>query len=322
MQKHQPKPSPASALADQIKAFIDCIKGLVTTGFLVAVLFFVYINWDDLKGLVHNLKSVKFAGAEAEFGDRTYADYEKSVLPGADERGTLTVEEHNSIIARAIWLLPVLRQSNLLWVDPYPEYSNRERQLLQDMRINVRLLRDINDALDDLKNPQYKFDLVVSTLTFVANLPPPPPPPEGRERLKGPLTACPVHWFEVPENWERNEKKRLGKDSLSEQEMDALLKLWNEKTNEGMHSGFLLAEHMQSDLLPDKRPAIIFYTNFGQPAATPCSPTITSNAFVLYDSILNQLERKRWSIMEGFKPPWAPNPPESTPISTASPSQN
>jgi hypothetical protein len=312
MQRHQPESKPASALADQVKAFIDCMKGLVTTGFLVAVLLFIYINWDDLKGLVHNLKSVKFAGAEAEFGDRTYRDYENAILSGVDDRGTLTTEEYNSIKARAIWLLPVLRQSNLLWVDQYPEFSNRERQLLQSMRINIRLLRNIDDALDDLNNLQYKFDLVVSTLT----------PAVIDESLKKPLSACPVHWFAAPKKEIEKEESRLGKKSLDESEKNALRDALNKKTNEGIYPGFILAEQMQLEPLKDKSPPIIFYTAFDPPAATPCSPTITSQAFVLYDTILNQLERKRWSIMESFKPPWAPNPPESKPSSTASPSQN
>jgi hypothetical protein len=297
MQKHQPASKPASAMAfDKFKAFIDCMKGLVTIGFLIVLFVFVCINWDDLKGLVHNLKSVKFAGAEAQFGDRTYRDYENAVLPGADKRGDMTLEESKSIIARATWLLPILSQSNLLWVDQSPEYSNRERQLLEAVRINIHLLRDIGDALTVLKDPRYKFDLVVSTVTpFADNQP-----------LKTPLSACPVYWFAVPQREIEKEEARLGKESLDGSEMNALRDAWNKRTNEGMFAGFLLAEQMQSKLPEDKRPPIIFYTSFDQPIAAICSPTITSKAFALYDSILNQLERRRWTIMEGFNPPWAP----------------
>ena len=110
---------------------------------------------------------------------------------------------------------------------------------------------------------------------------------------------------ELAHKAEKNDLKKGQNDALSDQELHTLLDSWNKQTNEGIHTGFLLAEHMYAEIGEDKRPPIIFYTNYDQMVTTICSETITADAFTLYDSVLNHLARDRWKSMHRYLPPWA-----------------
>jgi hypothetical protein len=212
----------------------------------------------------------------------------------------LTKPDYEAVKARGTWLAPVLAGAKLLWLDPAPEVSNAERQLLETFRISISLSRSLEGVLADLKSGAFKFDLIVSTLSLVS--------PDVLKRLQTPLKLCPVHWFQVPDSVIKRKKADLQKsatESLSASEMADLLVSWNNQTNEGIHTGFLLAEHMNAEIPEAKRPAVIFYTNYDQQVMTPCSQTVTADAYTLYDSVLNHLARDRWQLMQRFNPPWA-----------------
>jgi len=274
---------------DLIKAVVDGIRTIVTTLFFVAALIFLWGNWTDLTDLLHNLKRVEFAGAKAEFGDRSFAGYSTQVPQFGHGLGTLTSEEFRMLEVRGLWLGPVLKSANLLWVDPRPDLSNGERQFLESFLINVRLSTGIDSAFADIASGKYKFDLVVSTLSSV-----PAAGDDDTDRLKGPLIRCPVHWFDAPPRFA---------DSATAPERADPLAAWNKKSNDGLQSGFILAEHIKADIV-GKTPDIIFYTKYTQQVASACSDTVASTTFALFDSVFNHLSRIRWQVMQQYEPIW------------------
>ena len=282
--------------SDRVRLLVENIRTAAVTLLIFAAVVFLVVNWGGLADMVHNLKSFEIAGARVEFGDRSFSSYDSQISSHSTYKtGLLTREQFGALEVRGRWAAQALRAANLLWVDPAPEYTNTERQFLESFQIKIWLSRDIKDAFQKIKTGDEKFDLVVSTLSFfkdenIQDIP---------SDLKGPLTNCPVHWFELPPSVVGGEEKKLNR-KLNKSEENALLQRWNALTNEGRHTGFLLAEHIHSDtkLIRARKPPIIFYTVYSQPVITICSETIAPNAFVLYDSIFNHLARNRWQMMK------------------------
>lgn len=288
--------------SNRVRLLAENIRTAAVTLLIFAAVVFLVVNWGGLADMVHNLKSFEIAGAKVEFGDRNFSSYDSQVSSNSTYKtGLLTREQFEALEVRGRWAAQALRAANLLWVDPAPEFTNNERQFLESFQIKIWLSRDIKDAFQRIKTGDDKFDLVVSTLSFfkddnIQDIP---------SDLKGPLANCPVHWFELPPSVVGGEERKLNK-RLNKSEENALLQRWNALTNEGRHTGFLLAEHIHSDpeLIRARKPPIIFYTVYSQPVMTICSETIASTAFVLYDSIFNHLVRNRWQMMEQSGQSW------------------
>jgi CheY-like chemotaxis protein len=286
-----PKKDNGTSPGDQIKLVLDSIRALVTIGFGVVGIAFLWWNWTELTSLISNLNRVEFAGVKAEFGNKTFIDY-KSQLRGQGEvdKGFLEQDQFYSVQYRGLWLQPVLASSRLLWVDDTPEFNNVEMQLLSTFRINISVARSNDQAIDELK--KRPFDLVISDISR-------PDEPPG----KTPLSECPVRWFEVPESIERREQAKLNKPLSADQKRD-LLETWNRQSNAEPYAGFALMERMHKELPADKIAPVILYSNFTQSIGAKCSRTITADAYVLYQSVFEHLERARWRVFGKYTPPW------------------
>ena len=285
------RPSHAS-MPDQVKTILDSIRALVTTGFAIVGIAFLYANWSELTSLISHLNRFEFAGVKAEFGNKAFGDYQGQVPTNFTDKGRLTKEEYQGILYRGLYMQPVLAASTLLWVDDTPEDNNVEMQLLTALRINIRIARTTKQAMDELLNPKRKFDLVISDIDRRGE----PEPEFG-------LSECSVRWFIAPKKEQEFRQKKLKKKVLSAEENRELLELVNKSANEYPEPGFYLAERMYKEMLAPI-PPIIYYTAFNEPLANKCAITVTPKAYALMHSIFDQLERARWQLLARLVPPW------------------
>jgi hypothetical protein len=301
--KAPPKKDDASA--ERIKLVLDSIRGLVTTAFGIVGIAFLWWNWSELTGLISNLNKVEFAGVKAEFGNKTFFDYQKQLKGAYGDKGVLDDDQYRAVFYRALWMQPVLASTKLLWVDDSPEYNNVEMQLLTAFRINIAVARSNDQAIAELQKREY--DIVISNIDGWSG------PAD-----KIPLSLCPVHWFDVPQSVAKREREKIGKPLTEDQKRD-LLESWNKQSNAEPRSGFALTERIQKELPAEpsllqgvtqadkstlQTVPVILYTNFDQTIASKCTQTITWDAYVLYQSVLGQIERGRWRAFGKFTPPW------------------
>jgi CheY-like chemotaxis protein len=273
------KDSPAPTSSDfSIAAILESAKTATFLGFALLGIAFIVMNWSKLTAMLNQVSRFEGFGIKVELTNRSYADFIVKTR-GELEQGYLSEEQHRAAQLRANWILPLLSSATVLWVDDKPELVNNEMQFLTSYRVSIRIARNTEQAIEEVK--AHRFDLVISDVSRTGE-------------KNGPLTECPVHWFEPPQNyrdWNLNEPVEF-----------------NKRYNREPDAGFYLVERLRKEVADEDRPPVILYTGFRQPVVSACGSTITTQTYRLIMTVFDLIEQRRWQELEAFTPPWVSKP--------------
>jgi CheY-like chemotaxis protein len=103
------------------------------------------------------VQRVSALGVDVEFTEQNAAEaYAKQGLgrPSEDDRATIR--------DAAQYLVPLVAQSRVLWVDDQPGGNEIERSTMLSWEVDVQAVRSTEDAVRELEDPRQRFDLIVS----------------------------------------------------------------------------------------------------------------------------------------------------------------
>jgi hypothetical protein len=318
------KPAPKALLV------LEGIKSAILIAFWAAGLVFLIWNWSKLGDMVTGMSRLELLGVKVELTNKSYND--SSITSSGEKRmGDWTDEQRKAAEVRAMWIRPILALSKILWVDGGPEYLNNEISFLTAQRVNVRIARTTNDAIEKvketLKGKENKFDLIVSSITRESVVLYDKKDDKKQKPIeqnpKGKATECPVHFFTIPNGAlpDKGEALRKAKEENPDINIDPLkyypdlpqrVSEYNVTANESLEAGFHFAQMLKREIPDEKRPPIIFYSQYANTIATRCSDVVTSDMFTLISSIFNTLERRRAEDLDHYRPPWSDAPRPST----------
>jgi CheY-like chemotaxis protein len=175
-------------------------------------------------------------------------------------------------IARASRIAPAIVGGRVLWVDDKPGNNQIERGILQTLKIEVTLATSTTEALLALRHS--RFDVVVSNVWR---------PNEPRETLRK-LEKCPVHYFDFPDAKTRKDYERAGG-----------LEAFNRYSNEHGPAGFSMIEQLVTEDQQTSVPVIFYSGRTADIARSMCGEKMTNRADVLLQTIVSNLEERRWN---------------------------
>jgi hypothetical protein len=305
------KPAP-EAPAPKALLVLDGIKSAILIAFWAAGLVFLIWNWSKLGDMVTGMSRLELLGVKVELTNKAYND--SSIVSSSEKKmGGWTDEQRKAAEVRAMWIRPILASSKILWVDGGPEYLNNEMSFLTAQRVNVRIARTSNDAIEKivgtLKGDENKFDLIVSNISRDSvklkdenNKP-------VEQNPRGKATDCPVHFFTIPDTALNAARKQKPNKDVAEYVAE-----YNDEANKSLEAGFYFAQMLRREITDkDMRPSIIFYSLYANTIATRCSDVITNDMFTLMNAIFDTLERRRSEVLDHYRPPWSDAPRSSPP---------
>jgi len=132
---------------------------LVTLGAVVLAAVLLWLVRGKVAQFVGELGVQKISafGVDLQFAERqTTAAYTKQGLgPPSDDDKADTLDAVR-------YLAPLAAQSRILWVDNEPGGNALERSTLLSWEVDVQAARTTDEALDELRDPKQRFDLVLS----------------------------------------------------------------------------------------------------------------------------------------------------------------
>jgi CheY-like chemotaxis protein len=132
---------------------------LVTLGTVLLAAVLLWLVRGKLAQFVGQLGVQKISafGVDLQFAQKqTTAAYTKQGLsqPSDDDKA--------DTLDAVRFLAPLAAQSRILWVDDEPGGNALERSTLLSWEVDVQAARTTDEALDELRDPKQRFDLVLS----------------------------------------------------------------------------------------------------------------------------------------------------------------
>ena len=132
---------------------------VVTLAVIVIGVVLLWLARGALAQLIGQLgvQRVSAVGFDVEFTEQRAAEaYEKQGL------GPPSEDDRTAIRDAARYLVPLVAQSRILWVDDNPAGNRLERSTMLSWEVDVQAERSTEEALRELKDARQSFDLIIS----------------------------------------------------------------------------------------------------------------------------------------------------------------
>ena len=142
------------------KEFLKIVPSILWFIFILVLFILFYKRIRD--ELLPKLGSIKAAGVEFSFVENSI---EAAIEFGEkSERWDIKVPEKDKKAAlnRAKHHLNTFRDTKILWVDDYPENNRNERRMFRQLKADIDIAKNSNEALEMLRYEIY--DLVISDI--------------------------------------------------------------------------------------------------------------------------------------------------------------
>jgi CheY-like chemotaxis protein len=143
-----------------IETLIETIPSILWFIFILVLFILFYKRIRD--ELLPKLGSIKAAGVEFSFVENSI---EAAIEFGEkSERWDIKVPEKDkkAALSRAKHHLNTFRDTKILWVDDYPENNRNERRMFRQLKADIDIAKNSNEALEMLRYEIY--DLVISDI--------------------------------------------------------------------------------------------------------------------------------------------------------------
>lgn len=189
---------------------------LVTLAVVALAAVLLWLARGKLAEFVRELgiQKVSALGVDLQFVQHqtqvAYAD--KKELPPPSQEDLTTVRD------AARFLVPLVAQSRLLWVDDNPGGNSAERAILLAWEVDVQTARTTDEAIDELRDPEQTFDLVLSDWRRPEDSDSSPAGLDLLERMSEsdpPLEERVIFYHGVVEASERTLRRRRARDACA-----------------------------------------------------------------------------------------------------------
>jgi CheY-like chemotaxis protein len=252
-----------------LQYLIPQTAGIAKAAAWLVLLLFVVSHWSYFGNWLGNATHVEFPGVKIDrFVEASARVQEYAATPKAKD-SNFNLQFARAAIVRAERVSPAIKGALVLWVDNNPDNNRLEVEILKALGIRFVTALSTKEAMERLERDSY--DLIISNV--------------GRDDPPTPLKACPVHYFDFQTDQQRNS-------------FDNNLDAFNARINAAPPGGFSLMEQVKGKYKGAAPPMIFFTFTSGEKVATLCSKTITKRVDFLLQSVVSNLEERRWQALE------------------------
>jgi len=142
------------------KELIETIPSILWFIFILVLFILFYKRIRD--ELLPRLGSIKAAGVEFSFVENSIDAAIEFGEKSAKWDVRVPEKDKKTALARAKHHLDIIRNTRILWVDDYPENNRNERRMFRQLKADIDIARNSNEALEMLRCDIY--DLAISDI--------------------------------------------------------------------------------------------------------------------------------------------------------------